>query len=195
MVDKASHISSALIILQGLDEAGIKEEIAYLPLSYVPAAHVMTVFDNLKKASGEELPTGKRGAHLSQMKLISDERNNGIILMGSSSSIEYVSDFITHSVDRPQESGQSILHTYDLQFLDAQTFAPQLQKVVAAFTNTGSQATQQQGAQGQAQWFKGVQIAAEGVVEGKKELPLRKQKQQRSAPEQATMLKLPASKD
>ena len=178
MVDRASHIIDAANILDSLDKEGFKEDVAYIKLFHVPSADVVKVLESLKKAGGhEETPFQYMGGDTrtdtsthfgADTKIIGDDRNNGIILLGRPTNIARISDFITQLIDVEPEKGQSILHSYDLQYLDAQTFAPQLQTIVSAYTGAGSQATEQI-PRGSEQFFKGVQIVAEPVIEGKKD--------------------------
>ncbi len=178
MVDKATHILSALNILVAFDNAGFEESLVYVHLNNVPAVDVVRVLDSLKKAAGEEqqqYPFIRSDSHTDSFthfaadtKIIVEERSNGIILVGRTANIERIREFITQSIDLGPEKGQSILHSYDLQYLDAQTFAPQLQKIVSSFTQSGSQATQNI-PQGTERFFRGVQVIAEPIVEGPKE--------------------------
>lgn len=176
MIDRATRILSALNILKAMDHSGFKEGFKYVHLAHVPAADVVKVLDTLKKAAGEgENPfirsdaTTDNFSHFgADTKIFADERQNGIILIGRVNNIERIAEFIEESVDIAPERGQSILHSYDLQYLDAQTFAPQLQKIVTSYTS-GEQATQQQPTQGTTRFFSGVQVVAEPIIEEKKE--------------------------
>ena len=54
----------------------------------------------------------------SSTKIVQDVRNNALILL-KKDAIEKLVNFITESVDIPQESGTSLVHIYDLQYLEA----------------------------------------------------------------------------
>lgn len=173
ITDRAAHIASILQIIKQFDARAMTEEVAYIPLSYVKAIDVEHIFDTLKKASPEGEPTkfigsdtvSESSAYFSHdTSVLADRARNGIILMGRSSDLERVTDFITDFLDVPQENGNSILHSYDLQYLDAVTFAPALQKIVSSVISSG-QASQIPVRRGQEHFFKGVQIMAEGSVE------------------------------
>ena len=178
MVDKAWHIANALSILDAFDALGFHEDIKYVHLNNVPAADVVKIFDSIKKAAGEEHSAypfirddtqPESFAHFAaDTKVVPDERGNGVIIIGRPAHTERISDFITQSLDVAPDEGLSILHAYNLQYLDAQTFAPQLQKIVSSFTQEG-QAKQAHAPQGQERFFQGVVVTAEGLVESKKE--------------------------
>ena len=122
------------------------------------------MFDSLKKAVSEaqESPypfirEDEHGDSLSHFaadtKIVTSERSNGIILVGRSANIERLSEFIRESVDVAPKEGKSILHTYDLQYLDAKTFAPQLQKIVSSLIQADTQATQAMPRTGKERFF------------------------------------------
>lgn len=173
MTDKAPHIAATIPIIQALEAHGFQEQIDYVPLSFVPAQGVIQIFDSLKKASGElSPPTGgseSAPSYFAQdVRIIAHESNNAVILMGKESSIGRISDFIKNSLDQPQESGKSILHFYDLQYRDAQTFAPQLQKAVSSLIEGDNQAAQAPPTGSFERYLQGVVVVAEAFVEVQK---------------------------
>ena len=95
--------------------------------------------------------------------MIADDRMNTVIIMGRESAVERISEFIQHYMDTPPDEGKSILHSYDLQYLDAQPFAEVLTKIVAPPPQLGFQATQGAVAGGPERYFQGVVIAAEEI--------------------------------
>ena len=176
ITDKAPHIASAIAIMQHIESREFEEQVDYIPLHYVPASRVIQIFDTLKKASGDlssaEGPVGApqnfAPSYFAQdVRIIAHESNNALIAMGKESSVSRISDFIKNSIDQAPESGNSILHHYDLQFLDAQEFAPQLQDAVSMLIPQGTQAgqTKQEGFE---RYLQGVQVFAEALVEVQK---------------------------
>ncbi len=168
ITDLAPHAASIIHIIDAFDKRGGAQEIAYIPLAYVKATDIANIFDSLKKASAPAEGAGQVESSAapfgSDTTVIADTMRNGIILMGYSDHLEKITDFITESLDVPQENGKSILHSYDLEYLDAATFAPALQKIVGSLLVSG-QATQAPVRRGQEHFFKGVQVVAEGSVE------------------------------
>ena len=75
--------------------------------------------------------------------------------MGRKNHVGRISDFIADHLDVPPETGESILHYYDLQYLDNVDTAPLLQRIVTSTLPAG------QATQGANHTFKGVVIMAE----------------------------------
>ncbi len=173
ITDKANAIASAMRIITDLDESGFRESIEVIQLHNVPARDIVKVFDSLKKAAGEAagitspfIRADARAETLSYFaadtKIIADDRMNTLIIMGRESAVERIREFVQQYMDTPPEEGQSVLHSYDLQYLDAQQFAEVLNRVVAPPPQVGFQATQG-AAGGPERYFQGVVIAAEEV--------------------------------
>ncbi|MBA3751311.1 hypothetical protein H0X06_00725 [Candidatus Dependentiae bacterium] len=175
MTDRAPHIASIIKILKEFDSRGFEEQLDYVPLQYVSAQKVVQIFDTLRKASGEQPPppgpqnrTGSVSSpsyFAQDTRIIAHESNNAVIIMGKENTVGRISDFIKGSIDAPPESGKSILHYYDLQYLDAQAFAPQLQRAVSTVLEGGTQATQIPTRDGSERYLQGVQVLAEGYIE------------------------------
>ncbi len=175
MVDKATHILSALTMLTTFDAAGAHESLLYIPLTHTAALDVTKVLESLKKAAGDEqdmypfMPRTDTHSHFAaDTKIVPDERNNAVILIGPTANINRIADFIKQSIDQEPEEGKSILHVYELQYLDAQTFAPQLQKIISSFIAAGAQATQQ-AQEGTERFFRGAQVVAEPETKNPKD--------------------------
>lgn len=170
LVDKAENITSAMHIITELDATGFKETVEVLPLYNLPARDVKNVFETLRKAAGGETAPTVRPAmrqdpqadtiayFAADTKLVTDERTNSLILMGRETAVARLSEFIQEYIDTPPQSGKSILHTYDLQYLDAPSFAKILQDIVSAQAASQSQSAPSAGPY---RFFNGVQIVAE----------------------------------
>jgi general secretion pathway protein D len=173
IVDRADVIASLDHLISLMDATGFRETIEIVPLYNVPAQDVFNVFEALKKAASpaaEEVPFFSRTTSkqdISQFvvdtKVVPDSRTNSLVLMGRENNVLRISEFINDYIDVAPESGKSLLHVYDLQFLDAQIFAPQLQNIVS-YAPQASQATQGPPS-GSEQFFQGVQVIAENFVE------------------------------
>ncbi len=177
IVDRADKVASLAHLIKHLDETGFREAIEILPLAAVPVQDVVRVFDALKKASGEPeqapFPFIRRESRqdisrfAADTVIAGDERTNSLILIGRRNNIERISEFVREYMDVSQESGKSILHVYDLQYLDAQAFAPVLQNLVS-YQASDTQATQVP-TTGPERFLRGVQVIAEAVIEVKPE--------------------------
>jgi general secretion pathway protein D len=169
IADKASVIASAMHIIAQLDETGLREAVEVVQLNTIPATEVVRVFNLLKAASGQEqaypgvrVPLSSPSSYFAaDTKIIPDLRNNTVILIGSETAVARISEFIRENIDVTPQSGKSILHTYDLQYLDAQALASVLKAVVAAQPGQEKQAAQATPTSGPYRFFVGVQIAAE----------------------------------
>ncbi|MBA3954987.1 hypothetical protein H0X48_06740 [Candidatus Dependentiae bacterium] len=167
IVDKANNISSVMRIIAELDATGFKEVVEVLPLYNIPAQDVKAVFENLRRAAGDADRTSPfirqdpRADSISYFaadtKILADPRTNSLILMGRESAVSRISEFIQEYVDTPAESAGSILHYYDLQYLDAKNFADVLQKIVAAQAPSQSVGAPS----GAERFFQGVTVFAE----------------------------------
>lgn len=165
ITDRATNVKGAMTIIAELDEGGLRDAIEVIPLYYASAAHVDDLFnkqlflDQQKKGAATK-PDEKSVPFFPQnTKVAKLERSNSIVIMGTTRSIDIVKDFIVKYIDRPLETGDSMLHVYDLQYLSATTFAKVLQNIVK-----GSQKQQTKGAPeavGPQQYFEDVVIIAE----------------------------------
>lgn len=174
LVDKADVISSIMNIIKTLDSTGFRETISVLQLNNVPAAEVASVFTKLKAAAGKDIAspfiraqrTEGLSSFASDTTIIPDNRLNALIIMGRESAVNRIEDFITNYIDLEPESGKSILHVYDLQYLDATEFAPVLQQIIGtpghATTGTGAQG-QQATSPTSSRFFEGAVVFPEGI--------------------------------
>ncbi len=168
ITDKAVNIKSAMKIIAELDEGGLRDAIEVIPLYYASASLVEDLFNKSifleqpkKNGTVGAKPEEKQIPYFPQnTKVAKLERSNAIVIMGTTHSIDIVKDFIVKYIDRPLETGDSMLHVYDLAYLTADGFAKVLQNIVK-----GAQQKQQtKGAAetpGPQQYFEDVVVVAE----------------------------------
>ena len=82
--------------------------------------------------------------------------------MGRQSAVERISDFVQDFMDITPEKGTSILHSYDLQYLNAKEFAEVLTRVGQPLMQAGPQAAVGP-VGGPERYFQGVVVMAEEV--------------------------------
>lgn len=173
--DSANKISNLMTIILALDSKGFRQMVEVVQLYNVPASQVGAVLDNLKKAAGEDKSSPFIRSDAQEDSLIEfaadttvvvNNINNSLILMGRENIVMRLSDFIQKYVDIPQSSGESILHVYDLQYLDAQSFAGILQKILTNQATSNSQA-EQTPTSGPYRMIQGVQVIAEKTITAK----------------------------
>ncbi|MEX0940325.1 MAG: secretin N-terminal domain-containing protein [Candidatus Babeliales bacterium] len=164
LTDKANNIKGVMKIINELDKGGMKDSIQVLPLYYVSAQVIDDLF-NKQMLAPKQQPTAGAPAVSDQAsyfpkntRVLGIEHTNSLVIMGSPYAIDAVKDFIFKYIDRPLESGESILHVYELQYLNAQEFAPILQQMVSP-AQEGQAAGRVE--TGPKQYFKDVRVTAE----------------------------------
>lgn len=171
IIDKAHIIQSAMQIIQALDHAGIPDAIEVIPLYYTQAQFVASLFNDKIFQNNQSLPIGfnpvkqpdESDAHFfpKNTRVAPLTRTNAIVIMGTLKGIRTVKDFIIKYIDHPIESGDSILHVYDLQYLNAEDFAGVLDKLVKGGQQSSGQSQGAQKSIGPERDFQGVIIRAE----------------------------------
>lgn len=149
LIDKSNTIRAAMTIIRQLDLEGIPDDIHVIPLYNVQATFVEELFKKLLATAqvpvtpgvAREAPIKSSTYFPPNTKVLALDRTNTIVIMGTTRSIHIVQEFIIKYIDHPLDSGKSILHLYDLQYLNAEDFAPILQQLV----NKQDAASQSQG--------------------------------------------------
>jgi general secretion pathway protein D len=148
LVDTAKNIRSTMQLIQSLDTTEFKESYEVLPLHYISAETIAQLFKEILETTQSQryrLDTRKKSEvnYFSRhLKVIAEPRTNSLILLGRKQAIERARNFIYRYIDLELESGRSILHVYQLQYLDAHEFAKVLTKVVSSqFESATGQAT------------------------------------------------------
>ncbi len=173
LTDRSDIISSIMNIISKLDETGFREAIEYLPINYVSSQEVSQVLNTLRKAvktndTSFSIRADDQGNQINyfgaDLEIISDTRQNALIIMGREQAVNVISKFIKDYVDLPANLGKSILHYYELQYLDAKEFAPILQDIVT--TQNQNKQSEQAYQMGPLRFFNGVIVKAEANVKG-----------------------------
>jgi Type II secretory pathway, component PulD len=169
VTDKANTIASAMKIILELDKTGSAPAIEVMQIINTSADTIATLLKTQILAvsgtpQGGIRPDVKAETGLffnPNTRVIADTRTNSLILMGRESSLERIKELV-RELDQPEDSGDSILHLYDLQYLDAEAFGPVLQKIVTPLDSASQQATKG-GQSGPHRSFEGVIIVGEAV--------------------------------
>lgn len=135
---RTRDIIALLEIIDELDKTGFKEKLEFIKLHNTSARIVADLFnENILQQQDTfnryRLDTRKKSdSHFFSPKtrIIADERTNALIVIGHEQAINRLKDFITRYIDVELDSGKSILHVYHLQYLEAQEFAPILDRIV-----------------------------------------------------------------
>jgi len=145
IVAKANDIRSVMYIVKQLDSVGFQEKMEIIKLRNSSAGIVAKLINEniLKTTEGVSryrLDTRKKRdvPYFSKFTtVIPEKRTNSLIIMGRSQVVERLKDFILTYIDDDLDAGKSILHVYQLQYLDAEKFASVLQKIVESSRTGG----------------------------------------------------------
>ncbi len=143
---KLNDIKAVMRIVKELDRPGFKEKLDIIKLRHSSAEIVAQMFtEHLLKAAAEpsryRLGTKKQASSSffeKKTRVIPETRTNSLVLLGRAQAVNRIKDFIIKYIDVELESGKSILHIYQLQYLDAEQFAPTLQNIVKSASGEGS---------------------------------------------------------
>ena len=135
--DKANNIKAVMNIVTALDQVEAQERPEIIQLRYQNADVIAKLFnDELLKTAGDinqqrlGIRSPNNSTFFKKVRLVPDMRTNRLIVFGRPQAVERVRDFIHKYIDVELESGKSILHVYQLQYLDAQRFAPILDRIL-----------------------------------------------------------------
>jgi len=157
ITEKASNIRQAMKVVTEVDKSGFQETMDMLTLKNTSADVVARLFnENILKSASQDnrYRIGARrqqsdATYFSpQTKIIPIGRTNSLIILGRTQAIERIRDFIIKYIDVPLDSGKSILHTYQLQYLDAEEFQGVLQRVVESGVEAARQSRGTNGSSG-----------------------------------------------
>lgn len=172
ITDKANNIKGAMEVVRILDQVEEQEKPEIIQLRYFSAEALANLFnEQLLKTAGDAnqmrlgIKPPNNATYFKKVKIVADKRNNRLIVFGKKQAIERVREFIQKHIDVELESGNSILHTYQLQYLDAKSFAPTLQEIVKSQRIGGTEQSKTESTQGGGteRWFDGVIIVADHV--------------------------------
>jgi general secretion pathway protein D len=138
IVAQSIDIKAAMRIIVQLDQPGFQEKMEFIRLKSADAKMVADLFNqNILKSAQPMQPrhldakNKNEATYFSQFtRIIADDRSNALIVLGRTDAVERIKDFIFEYIDVELESGNSILHAYELQYLNAEEFAPVLQQIV-----------------------------------------------------------------
>ncbi len=171
IVDKSNNIKSLMTILMSLDQITFKETLDVIKLRYTSADVVAKLFsenillsekDKNKYRMEAQTPPNEVTYFSKQIRILPEVRTNSLILLGKEQAVQQIKDFIYKYIDIELETGKSILHVYQLQYLDAAALEPVLKNIVASSLAGGTgQARGTQLQTGPERFFEGVLIKAD----------------------------------
>jgi general secretion pathway protein D len=162
---KAYNIKTAMQIIEELDKTGFREVVEIVPITNSTADFVGKFLTEQLLALAPDSPLAPPNGDTSYFskttKVIPDPRSNSLIILGRAEAVNKLKNFIYDYIDVPVESGDSLIHVYELQYLDAQTFAENLRAIIKPAEIAG----QAKGSTTENQSFKGVIIETEKPAE------------------------------
>lgn len=167
----ADKIASVMTIILALDATGASEIVEVFPLFYADAnivadllqKQIIAMANKQAAGAGRVQIKGEAGVYFTPNTLVkADGRTNSLILIGTESAVTRIKSFVRESIDVPLASGRSILHLYDLQYLDAKEFAGVLEQIVKQ--NIGEQSEKNR-SEGPQRFFEDVIIKFEEMSE------------------------------
>lgn len=166
----STDVYSIMQLISQLDRPGFQEKLEIVPLHYANSSIVADLFNKkilLADQQGQYHlgPVKNNDAQYfsKNIRIVANDRTNALIMVGRLQAVERVKEFINNYIDVKPESGDSILHVYQLQYLDAASFAEVLNNIVQSKTNGGTEQSTGTAAKGQGpeRYFEGVVIAVD----------------------------------
>lgn len=196
--DYSRNIKSALSLLEKLDVHGPTDHVAIVKLKHTNATMIAQLFQQLIPSSVPQtqndafsgasslpqmtdagsgpVPMTANSPYFSQStRIVAVPRSNSLILMGRREALEHIQHFIKTNIDVELKTGVSVVHIYNLEYMDAQTLAPILQNIVSSqsggnqasssgvYGSGTGQSTATGSTQGHERFFNGVIIMAEPI--------------------------------
>lgn len=147
ITDKSRNIKTAMEIITELDDVGLRESIQIIQIKNASASHIADVLngaisdkDKAPRAINMifQIQDKNKSNYLkSDTKIVPNERNNTLILLGTEKNLKRIKDFIYKYMDIPLESTQSRIHIKELKYIDAETIEPLLTKLTAPYKSDG----------------------------------------------------------
>lgn len=179
IVDSSQNIRAAMGIVMQLDQPGFQEKMEIFRLTHTDASTVAQLFtsqilkNNIQEPNRYRLDaqkTTKEASYFSSYtKVIAVPRSNSLLLLGRAQAIDRIKDFIFKYIDVELESGKSILHTYQLQNLNAEDMVEVLNSIVQSAGPAGAEQARaaKKGGGGAERFFsEKIFIKADGPVQG-----------------------------
>lgn len=143
---KANDIKALMAIISALDQLEAEERPEVIQLRYLNAETVAMLFnDQILRAAGDVnqnrlgIKVPNNNTYFKRVRVVPDPRTNRLIVFGRPQAVQRVRDFIHKYIDVELESGKSILHVYQLQYLDAVRFEPVLRSIIESSRPGGTE--------------------------------------------------------
>lgn len=180
ITDRGDVVAAVMETILRLDSSGSKETIEIVPLYNAVAStvarlvkeQILAASDANKNVIRADVKSESGSYFAQSTRVVADDRTNSLLLLGKETALARLKEFIQEYLDAAPESGRSILHAYDLQYLDAEAFAPVLKDILKSRGIGGTEQSEKERT-GPQQFFEGVVVVPETykAVEAGKTLP------------------------
>ncbi len=147
IVARSNDIRAAMRIILELDRVDFQEKIDIISLHHTSASTVAQLINKelvlSENANPYRLDTKKAkevpyfSGFTKVIALDQQTHLNKLLILGRPQAIQRLKDFIVKYIDVAPDSGESMLHVYHLQYLDADRLAPVLNSVVQGSGDSG----------------------------------------------------------
>jgi general secretion pathway protein D len=173
----SNAIAAAMLIIDEIDNFGNPDYVFHMPIKHLSVSYLTKLLDDLLSLSKESNPVnpsnlnGYSGPSFfsPQIKIVPDNKQNALIFLGKKEAIEKIVTFIKNEIDIPESHGNSVIHVYELKYLDSKKIAPILQDLVNGTSTTGTeQSVKDSNISNQYRKFDNVRIIPEEVLPAKR---------------------------
>lgn len=171
---RSSDIKGAMVIIQELDQVLFQEKMEIIHLTKTNATVVADLFNNFLLKSTDQskyhLDTRKKSSETyfsPYVKIAPLKNQNALIILGRTQAVDRIKEFIFKYIDIELDSGNSVLHIYKLQYLDAKSFADVLRRIIDANKGNSGQSRGETGQSGPERFFDEVIIKSDTPIGGR----------------------------
>lgn len=156
IIDKANNVKSVMKFVTQLDQSTYQEKVDFIRVAHadvIMVANLLNEFFKLGSGDGThkynlDLRKQTESLYFARgTRVFPIVHNNTLMIMGRPQAVERVKEFVRDQVDVEIATGKSILHVYPLQYLNAESFAPTLQRIVESSRAGGTGQSEAQAGQ------------------------------------------------
>lgn len=136
---KSNDIKGVMSLIIQLDQTGFQETMEIVHLKHTTAQTVARMFEEMlnqgQNRDHYKLDARKesRDTYFAQTtKIVPENKSNSLIILGRPQAVGRIKEFIYKHIDVELDSGQSILHVYQLQYLDAVKLKETLEYIIGS---------------------------------------------------------------
>jgi general secretion pathway protein D len=176
----SNAIAAAMLIIDEIDNFGNPDYVFYMPVKHLGVAYITKLLEDLLNLSKESNPINQNNLNAyagpsffsPQIKIVADNKQNALIFLGKKEAIEKLVHFIKTEIDLPESQGKSLIHVYELKYIDSKKIAPILQDLVNGSSTTGNeQSIKEPTISSNYRKFDNVRIIPEEVLPAKRSTP------------------------